>query len=293
VGIYDRDYYRRERSSFALRLPRSAVITLIVINVIVYVADALLPSYGRATWSQYYCAATVGTLTKPYLWWQFLTYGFVHDRGPSHILFNMLGLWFLGRDVEEVYGSREFTRLYLAIIFVAGLAWAAAGWMISAPAYSTVFGASGAIAGLVVLYALHFPRRIILFMFVIPMPAWVFGLLVVLSDVLGATGYHPESRIAYGVHLAGAAFAFIYYQQGWNFGRLFQGRFHFRWPHLGPRPRLQVHQPENADDDDISDEEVDRILEKIHREGESSLSRKERRILQHASREYQRRRQGM
>jgi hypothetical protein len=128
-------------------------------------------------------------------------------------------------------------------------------------------------------------------MFVIPMPAWVLGVLMVLADMLGGIGATAGQNIAYEVHLAGAAFAFLYYRQRWNFGRLLPGRL--SWPWLRSRPSLRIHQP-GADKPDSESEnreqEVDRILEKIHREGEGSLTRKERRTLETASREYQKRR---
>ena len=56
------------------------------------------------------------------MWWQFLTYGFVHDPFASqHIFFNMLVLFFLGRDVEQWYGTREFIRLYLVTLVFASV----------------------------------------------------------------------------------------------------------------------------------------------------------------------------
>ena len=153
-------------------------------------------------------------------------------------------------------------------------------------------GASGAVAGIVVLYALNFPRRTLLLFFVLPIPAWVAGVFLVVSDIWGAMG-QGEGNIAYAAHLGGAALAFLYHQRRWNFGNLLPGRF--RWPRLlgGLGPRL--HKPENDDhreDDAVREAEVDRILEKIHREGEGSLTRKERRVLELASRTYQDRRRG-
>jgi membrane associated rhomboid family serine protease len=294
VGIYDRDYYRQEQSGQRWTAPRSAVAVLIAINVAVFLAERAQPNVVDLL------SAHVGTLTDPRYWWQFLTYGFVHDPGGiGHILFNMLTLWFLGRDVEAWYGTREFTRLYLALLVFGSVVWAAVNYFdprvdLAAP----LMGASGAVTGVVILYALCFPRRMLLFMFVLPMPAWVLGAMVVGYDVLGQMGWWgnrglgPHVRVAYAVHLAGAALAFVYYQQQWNFGRLLEGRFRWlRWGALwGRRPRLRVHAPEERET--VPEEEVDRILEKIHREGESHLTRKERRILEDASHEYQRRRRG-
>ena len=98
---------------------------------------------------------------------------------------------------------------------------------------------------------------------------------------------HPgEPNVAYVVHLAGAAFVLVYYRQRWN---LTQWTDHLSaqmrsWH----RPKLHVHRPAEKQPGDLS-EEVDRILEKIYREGEASLTTKERRTLETASREYQRR----
>ena len=152
-----------------------------------------------------------------------------------------------------------------------------------------LIGAAGAISGVVILYAVNFPRRILLLMFVIPVPAWLVGFLQVGYDIFGAMARAHGDNIAYTVHLAGAALAFLYYHQRWNFGQ-WLGRLPFRWPPA--RPRLKVHEeePDEPEPDGVAEEEVDRILEKIHREGEASLTRKERRILETASREYQRRR---
>jgi len=288
MGIYDRDYYRQERPQGAGLGPRSAVGILIVANIVVYVADWVL-SDGRLTER---CALTVGTLSSPWEWWQFLTYGFLHAKQPQHIVLNMLGLFFLGRDVEDLYGKKEFFRVYLAMVVFGGLAWAVVEKFLGTPASQGVVGASGAISGIVILYALNFPRRMLALFFVIPVPAWFAGVLVVVLDAYGAVTRDPGNRVAYMVHIGGAALALAYYGLGWNFGRLWPKSFSLRW--LRPRPKLRVHTPDDPDDqaeEDLSDE-VDRILEKISREGETSLTREERRTLESASRQYQKRRQG-
>lgn len=292
MGIYDRDYYRQEQSGQRWTAPRSAVVVLIAINAAVFAAELLFARQGLV----YRLSAHPSTLVQPLYWWQFLTYGFVHDPDTiAHILFNMMALWFLGRDVEAWYGTREFVRIYLVLLVFGSVVWSTVNYFDRNvdPELPTLLGASGAVTGVVVLYALCFPRRMLLFMFVLPMPAWAVGILVVVADVLGATGWtHNAGPIAYSVHLAGAALAFVYYQQQWNFGRLLQGRFGWlrRGALWGRRPRLRVHAPEEPET--VPEEEVDRILEKIHREGESHLTRKERRILEDASHEYQRRRRG-
>ncbi len=292
MGIYDRDYYRQERPGFSLGLPQSAVVILIIANVAVYLIDGLLAGNDHKHWVADTLLLRAGSLTQPWMWWQFLTYGFVHDyHGLSHIIFNMLGLWFFGREIEALYGRAEFLRLYLVLVVVGGVVWAVVNDLILHSPGAEVMGASGAVTGVVILFALNFPRRTILFMFVLPMPAWVMGVLFVACDILGATGHSSQKDVAFSVHLAGAAFAALYYQWHWNFGKLLRGGFARPW--FSSRTRLRLHQPgqeTEAAEREVREKEVDRILEKIHREGESSLTRKERRILESASREYQQRR---
>jgi membrane associated rhomboid family serine protease len=298
VGIYDRDYYRQQPPGLSLGPPRTAVVILIVANVAVYLLNGLFENLRLSDLLSAHVGAPadslwwqMDTLTHPLLWWQFVTYGFMHDpKSFQHIIFNMLTLFFLGRDVEEHYGRAEFLRLYFVLLVFSGVASVAVNAARAAPIFISLMGASGAITGIVALYALLFPRRMLLFMFVIPMPAWVLGLLMILLNMFGGMGVVGDPNVAYEAHLAGAAFALLYYQQRWNFGNMLRGRF--SWLRLRGRPSLRIHTPQDKpeDKDAIPEAEVDRILEKIHSQGESSLTRKERRILESASREYQKRR---
>ena len=295
MGIYDRDYYREERPLFSVGAPRTAVGVLIIINVAVWILDFFTPARatlaGDAHWLSDNLAVSGRTLMNPLLWWQFLTYGFVHSPfNFSHILFNMFGLFIFGRDIEWHYGRKEFLRLYMALVIVGGLVWAIANQLQGGHQQAMVYGASGAVVGVVILFALNFPHRTILLFFVMPVPAWVVGVLIVAGDLYGAltmAASRGGSNIAFGVHLAGAAFAYLYFRFRWNFGRLVEGRFSL--PKFRRGPRLRVHNPDRDHAPDLN-EEVDRILAKIHREGEESLTRKERQTLENASRQYQRKR---
>ncbi len=297
MGIYDRDYYRddREGAGFRFRGPRTVVGGLLLVNIAVWLVGQLLfRGVGTEDLLAQRMAVTVGSLTNWHLW-QFLTYGFAHAASPEHIILNMLTLWMFGREIEAKYGSKEFLRLYLFLVVGAGLIWAVVNHLNKTPDESSVIGASGAVVGVVMLYALSFPHRTVLLFFIIPAPAWVMGVLLIVANVYESVG--PQAvgphgmQIAYGVHLAGAALAFLYYRFHWNFGRLAPRGFSWDW--LKPRSRLRVHDPEQDEPHDVDlGAEVDRILEKIHREGEARLTRKERRTLVDASRQYQRKRQG-
>jgi membrane associated rhomboid family serine protease len=293
MGIYDRDYYREQQSGLTLRAPRSMVVILILVNVAVWAANELITPPPKGAKNLGLISDTLAvyaespthpeTLTHPLYWWQFVTYGFVHVRDFLflHLLLNMMGLWFLGRSVEERYGRWEFLWIYLAMLVLGSVAWAVAETFLHRnPA---LVGASGAVSGVVLLFILNYPHvTLVLFPIPIPIKAWVFGVILVVYNVYGAV--EQMGTTAFGVHLAGMAFALVYFRGQWNLSRLLGGLL--PWFQATRRPKLRVHRED--EEEDLS-QEVDRILAKIHSQGESSLTRKERRTLETASREYRKR----
>jgi membrane associated rhomboid family serine protease len=279
MGIYDRDYYREgsEQPGVRLRVPYSMVNRLIIINVIIFLADVF--SDGALT---NLFAMRVGTLVQPLYWWQMLTMGFLHSRDSLfHIAFNMLVLWFFGRAVERLYGRAEFLRLYLVMVVFASVCWALFGrFVMHYDPSMRAIGASGAVAGVCVLFVLHYPRVKVLLFFVLPVPAWVAALIWVIYDSIGT--FRPVGNVAHSAHLAGMAFAFLYHRFHWNLGKLVPGKFSLS--SLKPRSRLRVHDPEPENRYDKLDAEADRLLEKVSRDGVDSLTASERRKLEAYSR---------
>jgi membrane associated rhomboid family serine protease len=221
--------------------------------------------------------------------WQLLTAGFVHAPLGSHAQFahlgmNMFALWMFGRDVEQKIGKWEFLRFYLTSIVAASLVWALVNYFIYGRVGAASYGASGAVSAVVILYVLNFPTRTLLLFGVAAVPAWVIGVLYIGLDIVGTlTKWQP---VAYEAHLAGAAFALAYQKLGINFGKLWPRRWKMPSDWLKPKPQLKVHEPDNDPDETYRDldEKADEILAKLHREGEHSLSRQERRILEDYSR---------
>ena len=288
MGIYDREYYQDEDqpgfqfggSGRGAAGGRSMVVNLILANVAVFVAMIL---FGDRL--SFFLSLKSDLLSHPWTVWELVTYGFAHATdGPNfimHIGFNMYGLWLFGRDVEGVYGRAEFLRVYLAMIVSAGLVWCLLAFAFDgAPA--TLVGASGGVAGVVILYAFNFPHRkfqLLLFPF-FPIPAWVLGVLFVAGDAWGALG-SGGSNVAYSAHLAGAGFALLYYKSGFRFGSLLGGGgSKVRKAKKGPK--LKLHDPEKRMAK--LDEAADHVLDKLHRQGESSLTAKERKVLEEYSR---------
>ncbi|HOM18174.1 MAG TPA: rhomboid family intramembrane serine protease [Thermoguttaceae bacterium] len=317
MGFYDREYYRESgyrptQPGLQLRLPQTAVGWLILINVAVWVADAFTPPVREiggvvvGRWLSDHLAISGQTLSRPWLWWQWVSYGFAHSPVQFwHLLGNMLGLYFFGRDVEWRYGRAEFLRLYFALLFLAGFGWSIGQALFSREGPPLLYGASGAVTGIILLFALLYPHRTVLLFFVLPVPAWVLGVLLIVSNVMGSLD-QTKSDVAYGVHLIGAAVAFAYYRFGWHFGDWLPIEWGDRLRQWSRRRRLRVYHPPEEEDElpldehpaeqntflpeDRLSEEVDRILAKISQSGEASLTSQERRTLEEASRQYQRRR---
>lgn len=289
MGVYDRDYYRDESLNLQPTWNnRSAVSTIIILNVAIYVANILLSSFEKVD------QGTVNTflmlvetdLGKPWLWWHTLSYAFTHDAtNVMHILFNMLGLYFLGRAVEDKYGKSEFLRIYLICAVVCGLLWLLKANFIEHEKLRQLLGASGAVICIEMLFVLNFPKQII-YLFVFPVPAWVVGILIVLSTLLT-----KSENVAVEVHVIGILFAAAYFFGKWNFG--FVSNFQSanrRWKRRWFGPKLKVVR-DDLDSTAINEAEADRILEKIHQQGKDALTSKERKFMERYSRQVRERKQ--
>jgi membrane associated rhomboid family serine protease len=135
--------------------------------------------------------------------WQIVTYSFLHANVP-HLLFNMLGLVTFGAPLERVGGARRMLILYFASVIAAALTQLVVPPLFHAAAAPTI-GASGGVFGLLLAYAILFPRSRVLLLFPpIPMPAWLFALAYTVVELyLGVTG--TQSGVAHFAHLGGMA----------------------------------------------------------------------------------------
>ena len=180
-----------------------AVQALIAINVAIYFLQiALVGDADMWGW----LAFDRGDLATSL--WTVATYAFVH-AGFWHIALNMYSLWMFGPRVEQAWSSGRFVAFYL---------WCALGGVLGHLMFGengVLMGASAAVMGVMLAYAMHWPDDELLFFGVIPMKVkWFVTLLVVLNVVQGVgsmalTGM-PGSQVAYMAHLGGLAFAWFY-----------------------------------------------------------------------------------
>ena len=227
-------------------------------------------------------ALTVDPLRSWQLAWRLLTSGFCHDTGNlMHILFNMLVLFFFGRMIEPLYGSKEFLLFFLCGIVISGIGHVA--WQVVVGQNIPAVGASGGVMAVVFLAAMIYPRQRVLLMFVIPVELRILAVIYAFVDVIGAL--NPGSGTAHWAHLGGAAFGVAYKYFGWNISGLWQSvRRRFQFSNFKPSPKIRVYRPEEPEDE--IDSRVDMLLEKISKHGESSLTDAERDFLAEASRRY-------
>ena len=205
--------------------------------------------------------------------WQLVTYLFVHGSF-MHLFLNMLALFFIGPETERAVGTRQFVILYLLSGVLGGLGWV----LISNTAWARCVGASGAIFGVLGAFAALFPNRpvtlLVLYVLPVTMRAWVLAVVMVLVELAFLlSSYH--GGIAYSAHLAGCVAGYVYARVA--FGRY--GVSTGGWGAVGARLRTAFRSREPDEED------VNRILEKISREGIGNLSASERRTIQRASQE--------
>jgi rhomboid family protein len=182
--------------------------------------------------------------------WQLGTYMFLHG-GVFHILFNMLALWMFGAELERIWGTRYFLKFYFVTGIGAGILtvlFSLLPFGVSQQLYgSIVIGASGAIYGLLLAYALYFPDRPIYMYFVFPIPAKIFvlimGVLAFYASFSGAGG-----GIANATHLSGILVAYLYLK-GPRMNPVGELKYRYlRWKINRGRKKFDVYSGGRADD---------------------------------------------
>jgi membrane associated rhomboid family serine protease len=214
-----------------------AVRALIALNVIGYLLPLVWPSL--TLW-----LGLVPALVVERGWvWQAATYMFLHG-GLFHLLFNMLALWMFGVDLERVWGTRFFARFYLVTGIGAALTTLAASLLpfgfAEALYASRTVGASGAIYGLLVAFAMMYPHRPIYLYMLFPIPARVFVLIIGAISFLSSVS-ETSGGVAHATHLGGLVVGYLYLA-GTRGGTLSSLRSQWlRWRMARLRKRFEVH----------------------------------------------------
>ena len=159
---------------------------IIIANVVMFFATTffrtLVPMLGLVP----------ALVVRDFWVWQVATYMFLHG-GLFHILFNMLALWMFGTELERLWGTRYFLKFYFVSGIGAGILTVLFSLLPLSMAgslyHANVIGASGAIYGLLLAYALYFPDRPILLYFLFPIPARYFVM------IMGAIAFYASDTM--------------------------------------------------------------------------------------------------
>jgi membrane associated rhomboid family serine protease len=243
---------------------------LIVANVVMYGLQQFVPGL-----TQQLELVPALLLVRP---WTILTYMFLHDpHNIWHIAFNMLALYWFGPRVEERLGGQSFLGLYL----VSGIG---GGLLSFITPNVAIIGASGAIMGVLIAFAVYWPREKVYIWGVLPVEMWMMVGGYVLFDLVGF-----GANVAHFAHLGGLASGFLYLKfrdirspsRAWKkkvsapprapgtvIGGIGNGDPLKRWRDI----RLDDLHPINRD-------EIVRLLQKAQKDGTRSLTPEERATL--------------
>jgi membrane associated rhomboid family serine protease len=296
--MYQESFFDSVKQGF-MRLP-TALRWILLINISVFLFQAIVDLFGLSVINRFlidWFALSPSSAENLYQPWRLVTYMFLHGGG-LHILFNMLWLWWMGKPVEDTLGPRNFTVLYMGSGIGGGLVHILlAGVFASAP----TIGASGAVFGMMVVFAMLFPYQQIMLLFLPPIQAryLVAGLIVL--DVLFLNSGDNIARV---VHLGGALWGYLLmkgYHRGYNYDT-WVGSIVNRYSGLftssggggkssttrsgassgrarNPNMRVVTDAEIIEEFDESTQTEMDRILDKISKEGYASLTAEEKRIL--------------
>lgn len=205
MGIYFRNRPSIGFGGFTLT---PAVKYLLIINAALFVIPEMVGL--RTPLHRLFLLGLVPGFVIRGLIWQPFTYMFFHGSF-FHFLFNMLTLWMFGTAVEQTWGTRRFAAYYLSCGLAAGVTVTLVALAEGTPEslFTATIGSSGAIFGLILAFGLLFPDAPVLMMFLFPIPAKYFAILMgFIEFFLQRT--QPGSGISHLAHLGGMAYGFLY-----------------------------------------------------------------------------------
>lgn len=244
-----------------------AVRVLIITNATIFLLAGLLGIEG-------FLAVFFGLVPKLVLtrgWiWQLVTYMFLH-YGFMHLFFNMFALWMFGSTLERVLGTKTFLKYY----FMTGIGGGLCYLLFNVNSLIPTVGASGAIYGLLIGYAVLFPENLIYIWFIIPIKAKWFA--VIFGAMEFFFSLRPGDHVAHLAHLGGMIVGYLYLKRERFFGKLIS--------QMRMRKREYEARVRRKKEEDLSNvrQEVDELLDKINRVGYDKLTRAERQKLKRAS----------
>ncbi len=279
MGLYDRDYTQadfqsqyRHAPQMRMSFPRPTPVVkwLLIINIAVFVIGYLIKPIGAFLHDWF--SVRPGMFIQI---WRLITYQFLHSyEGLGHIFWNMFILFFFGPMLERFWGSRKFLNFYLICGAMGGIfypALAHIGWL----GGGILIGASGSILGMLAAAAILFPNMRVYIFGIFPLRMSVLAIILAVMSILSVL--RPDVSPNAGgeaAHLGGMVAGALYViSEKW--------RRRFKMKVQTGIWERQMAEQHNLQDD------VDRILKKVHDHGLHSLTHKEKMILKQATKSEQ------
>jgi membrane associated rhomboid family serine protease len=290
--LYDRPYMK---ASYKPRTQRLGVLAWLLITLlVVFMMQNIIriffgsPSYERAIVDVFSLSSDAVAGGKV---WTLLTYALLHDTSNIlHILSNLLGLFFIGRMVNRIFGDRAIVEVFILSTLTGGLL----ALLVHMGDNAVILGASGALMGLLTLFCLARPNEEItlLLYFIFPItlkPKWILWATIAISSLGMLFHEIPGTHaVAHSAHLGGVLGGFLYYllvSRGKTL-RSLAPKVTFKTttatPPPAPAKAPKVSYSINFSNKEKLRSEVDRILDKINSNGFGSLTQEERDTLDKA-----------
>ena len=256
--------YTDDQYSFGYQRTTRGVKWLIIINLVIFFL--LLAGYDLIS----PLGLTPTKVLKGYIF-QLFTYMFLHS-GFFHILFNMFALWMFGKEIEKIWGTGEFIKYY----FLTGIGAGLFTFVLSINSTIPTIGASGAIFGILMAYALMFPDNLIYVYFLFPIKAKYLVIFFAIIELVASFRYTPDG-IGHFAHLGGMVVGYIYLKSDLKILRLSQFFKEIKY-----KRKLKEINRKREQTQELM-QRVDQILDKINQVGYDNLSKEEKKLLEKAS----------
>jgi membrane associated rhomboid family serine protease len=268
--------YPGERYRFGLGGSITPIVKYLIFTTIgIYILQEIINRAANGAFDQTF--ALYPDFLLRFKVWQVFTYMFLHG-GPFHLFFNMLILWIFGSEVEGTWGSKAFLKYYIICGIGAGIIHLLVQALLSQPGVGVV-GASGAIYGVLLAFAMINPDREITFLlfFVLPVNIKAKYLVMTLAGLALFAGVFADDGVAHFAHLGGLLVGYIYLKIDWRTSSL------GTWFKRERASREVVKEAKKRQQNLRLRESIDNILDKINEVGYENLTRDEKAMLKQAS----------
>ncbi len=264
---------------------------LMIINGVIFLCQQLIGIYYPGYIEHLFGLNHVGFIQEFKLW-QIVTYMFLHG-GWFHVIFNLLGLWMFAGELEQNWGSSLFLRYYMVSGIGAGFFIALMNYIMYAQSgiNPVTIGASGAIYGILLAYGVTWPNRKVLLYFVVPIKIKYLVILFGLIEFLGmlSTASGAGGNVSHIGHLGGLLTGLLYFFLGIRRSNKNQSAEKIGSDNYISRllKKLRIKRKKKVIEARIQSKKIiDELLEKIARQGMSSLTAQEKKNLEWARKHY-------